>query len=150
MTASSLGDLQQLLLLTAALILERKQNGVAACSWYVTLKRCNNFPKFQLDLFRSHVSEFQLSTTSANVSGYMCKVQPTLRKWLLVMKCLKKPYSYSSYYACVYMCLVYFHLAFSSNLFTSLLSIVAESGSKENSFRTLMYSLSSCSNASSS
>ena len=150
MTASSLGDLQQLLLLTAALILERQQNGVAACSWYVTLTPCNNFPKFQLDLLRSYVSEFHLQTTSANVSGYMCKVQPTLRKWLLVMKCLKKPYSYSSYYACVYMCLVYFHLAFSSNLFTSLLSIVAESGSKENSFRTLMYSLSSCSNASSS
>ena len=144
-------DLQQLLLLTAALILERQQNGVAACSWYVTLTRSrNNFPEFQLDLFRSHVSEFQLKTTSANVSGYTCKVQPTLRKWLLVMKCLKKPNSCSSYYACVYMCLVYFHLAFSSNLFTSLLSIVAESGSKENSFRTLMYSLSSCSNASSS
>ena len=142
-------DLQQLLLLTAALILERKQNGVAACSWYVTLTRYNNVPEFQLDLFRFHVSEFQLWTTSANVSGCMCKVQPTLGKWLLVMKCLKKPYSYSSY-ACVYMCLVYFHLAFSSNLFTSLLSIVAESGSKENSFRTLMYSLSSCSNASSS
>ena len=89
----------------SALILERQQNGVAACSWYVTLTPCNNFPKFQLDLLRSYVSEFQLQTTSANVSGYMCKVQPTLRKWLLVMKCLKKPNSYSSYYACVYMCL---------------------------------------------